>query len=170
MSPIIITSALALLNIVQFCLGLKKDRRLKKYQDFEYAVHLQLVDEEVALLSESFGHAFHYSAKIENCGSKPVQIKNVLLEYGSGNNLGKRFKLQIEREFYLRTGERQEIKVFLSSDEIAKANSTFELNDCNISLRINYINPLGALEQKERHLVSTGTSGHIFVPKGAIIA
>lgn len=166
----IITIASVLINIVQFFLGLKKDRRLKKYQDFEYAAHLQLVDEEVALLRESFGSAFHYSAKIENCGSKPIQIKSILLEYGSRDNLEKRFKLSLEREFYLKTGERQEIKKFLSSDEIAKANSTFELNDCNISLRINYISPLGAVEQKERHLVSTGTSGHIFVPKGGIIA
>lgn len=174
MIPPYVTLTSIIVNILQGVLNILQhfsNRRLRKYQDFEYAPHLQLKDEEIGVLHETIGHSISYSAKIENSGSKAVHIKGIFLDCGSEDNSQKRYKFGMEGEFYLRPGESKEItKSFLSS-EIRETKEKFGLEDCYFSLRVIYYKAPGKSTEKEIFLVHTGTKGVIFTARrGSVIA
>lgn len=158
------------INVIQFLFNRSKERRLRKYEKIDYGSHLQLLDENVAVLWESIGHALNYSGKLENCGSKTASISRISLEYGSGSDRNKRYKLLVEREFYLKPGEQKVLIKSLLSNEIEKAKREFQLEDCFFSIRVDFLDPLGESKYKELPLVSIGKRGAIMDVRGGIIA
>ena len=164
----IIAAVEFILNVLQFFSNRSKERRLKKYEQFEHEAHLQILNPKVVVTTE-IGHSFWYSGSIENCGSKTVQIENVLLEVGSKDKVDKCYKHVVERGFYLKAGDHKEIHEHICSEEIEESKSKFGLEDCFFSLRIIFLDASGATKEQVLPLASIGSSGIIFASRRGII-
>lgn len=151
-----IAAGLAVLAFVQH-------QRLIKYQDFEYAIRLQLQDENISFSSIASQSAFRYTSKIVNSGTKTTEIDNVYIDYGSDDDPEKRFKHIVEGKFYLRPDDHREIEFNLTHSELEDTMQKFELRQCLFSLRVVYHEVTGKITQSARHLGNFGGEGIIFV-------
>mgnify|MGYP000164370102 CR=1 FL=1 len=158
------------LNAIQFLFNRAKERRLKNYEKFEYGAHLQVHSQEREIGCGTPNASFRYSGIIENCGLKTVHIKSVLLEYGSDKDSNKRYKFVMEREFYLKAGDQKEVQHEISADDVKTARVKFGIEDCHFSLGVSFIDPSGALREKELHLAYVGPNKAMFVEGSWIIA
>lgn len=148
-----------LLNVVQFIIGISKDKRLKKYQDFENTGHLQVKD-QLTILRETNGYALGYSGDIENCGPKLVQIQRVEIKWiGKDDDLGVSWH-RIGGGFYLKPGESNRIQHTFVSDDIKKlfANLGQELKS---SLLVEYIDASGEEKTKSISIAIIDLNGSI---------
>lgn len=167
--PVILASASIALNIIQFFVGLQRDRRHKKHEEFEYGAHLQIIEQKVAVSSKSGEPFFSYSGKLENCGSKPIQIRGVSLEYRPKQNQVECFSFPVGRESYLKPGEQKEISKAVWTHDLAEAKSKYSWEDCSFSLRIIYVAPSGVAKEHVLPLAIDGPMGLQFAPRKQII-
>ena len=143
-------------------LGFFRHRRVKKYQDFEYAIRLQIQDEKPIISSRLSQSAFQYTAKIINSGTKPTEIDRIYIDCGSDNDPKKRFKYVVTGKFYLSPGDHREIKFNLTRSELEDAMRKFEIRQCMFSFCVSYRKATGDIAQAERYLGSCGKKGIIF--------
>jgi hypothetical protein len=168
--PIILASVSVLLNIIQFFVGLRKDRRLKRHDEFEYGAHLQIIEQKVGVSSRSGEPFFSYSGRMENCGSKPIQIRGVSLEYRPKGEPVECFSFPVGREYYLKAGEQKEISKAVSTRDLAEAKNKYGWEDCSFSLRIIYVAASGVAKEHVLPLAIDGPMGFQFAPRKQIIA
>ncbi len=84
---VIISAASLLLSVVSVILAIVSFRRSKIFQEHEYAVRLQVTNEQAIFgnpaSTKLSDRAIGYFATIENRGLKPVRIDRIYLDYGS---------------------------------------------------------------------------------------
>jgi hypothetical protein len=169
MLPIILASVSVLLNIIQFFVGLGKDRRIKRYQDLDYAVRLRLVDEELTLSEGGSGQSLSYSAKIENCSSKLVIVKaiKVLWEGVTAPAWGQ--MNLIELQSYLKPGEKKEVRINYAAEQFEEMKKRLQVWESKFNLQVFYVDASGETIEKKIPLarftpnggMTTGRFGNI---------
>lgn len=159
--PIILVLLSFLLNIIQFFVGLGKDRRLKKYQDLDYAVRLRLTG-ELTLSDEGLGQALSYSGKIENCSSKLVIIEAIkALWEGIKAPTWSQMNL-IELKSYLKPGEIKEVRIKYTSEQFKEIKERLQVWESKFNLQVFYVDPSGETIEKKVPLAR-------FTPDGGMI-
>ncbi|MBF8302259.1 MAG: hypothetical protein HW396_540 [Candidatus Dadabacteria bacterium] len=139
-----------LFSVIQFCssivssmLSLLFGFANRQYQRFDYAVRLQVTDENRTFRTASFPVPFSYTTKVQNKGLKPVDIDRIYIDYGSKDDSNKRCRHNIQGRFYLSPGEYKEIKFNLSWSDLQSTKQQFEINQCVFFLRVVYHTPQG---------------------------
>ncbi|HLE25020.1 MAG TPA: hypothetical protein VI935_05155 [Thermodesulfobacteriota bacterium] len=149
------------ISLISIGISVKSYRMASRYQNFDYAVKLQTIDEIIKFGSPS-SPEFNYSTKIENRGQKPVKIERVYIDYGSRDDPKKRIKHVIEGQFYLRPGEPREIKLNLSQSEVESIRQKFD-RQCMFFLRVLYHTAEGRIAEVTRFLGGYDKDMIIFV-------
>jgi hypothetical protein len=157
-----------IVSLVSIWIAYKSFQRTKVFQEYEYAPRLQLNEEEgVAFASQTLVHlpAIRYKADIENRGSKPVEIASIYLDYGARDDPDKRMKYSVAGKMYLSAGQKYEIDVQRSWNDIADMKERFNIDQAMFFLRVSFYRPNGNLEESVRSLGGYDDSTTVFVPQ-----
>ena len=138
--------------------------RSGRFQKYEYAVRIQLIEKRLFLSSESARKdpAFHYRALIENKGTKPLKIKRVYLDYGHRESHETRLKRIIEDGFYLGPDESEVINVVLDWKDVEEAQRRGDTKECHFFFRLSYFDLDENIVEITRKLCGLTKSGVIF--------
>lgn len=79
-----ISIAALFISVASIILSFISFKRTRIFQEYEYAIRLQMSDERLTFGTESLPNlpALSYAASIENRGIKPIKIKSIHLNYG----------------------------------------------------------------------------------------
>lgn len=146
--------------------------RLQRLQGSDYVAKLQIVDESISISGQGFSKndAFSYEANLGNRGVKPVRIDSVYLDYGSMDSQNKRYKHQVEGEFYIGPDEKRKASFRLSKKNFREALQKFKIDQCYFYLRVRFYTPTGTIVEKTRPLMGLGErSTTFFVHEGEIL-
>lgn len=152
-----------LISLIPTVIAIRSCQMAQQAQHFEYAVRLQILEEEayIAELSKAFGKAFVYSAKIQNMGDKPVEIIGTLLDYGSEQDPKKRWHIIGEGDFYLRPGDYRTTKFILPQSDIEEIVKELKIDRCMFFLRVLYMSNVG--KKAEALRLIGGYEGSTFI-------
>jgi hypothetical protein len=107
---------------------------------------------------------------LENWGLKPVRIDSVYVDYGSKDSHDKRYKHQIEGEFYLGPSEKRKVSFQLPKKNLRDALRKFGVDQCYFYLRVSFYTPTGTIVETTRPLMGLGErSTTFFAQKGEIL-
>src|ERR1035437_735542 len=125
--------------IISLFVSLFSFPRASTYQQYEYAVRLQLVDARTTCTPDSLPDTvFTYNANLENRSLKPVEIISVVFACGQLFDLSKcDKKMQIGRT-HLRPGKSASIDFKISGKEILDIEKKYGINQCAFSMVIKY--------------------------------
>ena len=126
----------------------------KKYQDYEFATRLQILDEQIHEGSSSIKDrpALSYQARIQNRGMKSVKVDRVYIDYGDESDSSKRMKYVIEGEVFLSPGQILEVKKEITWTDVEEMKKRFNINQCIFFLRVVYHSPDGQIRETTRPL------------------
>ena len=162
-----------IISFIALGIALVSYRTTKKFQDYEFAVSLQIVDEEVCLGTPSFVDepAISYQAKIENRGSKTVKIDSFCLDYGDRNDKYKRMKYHIGGEVFLRPGQSHPLSKTISWKDVEEMKNKFNINQCYFFFTIAFHTANNDLQETTRTLSGFNGSTCVFtVHKGDCVS
>jgi len=123
----------------------------KRFQEYEFGIRLQILDEMTAISPSTSPIAFRYSAKIKNSGQKPVEIQRVIVESGSKERK-ECLKHNIFGRFYLSPDEAREIEFEISHNDMNNIMKKLDIAHCVFFLSIDYINFDGSSKKVSRSL------------------
>jgi len=141
------------LSVISTGIAVASFLRTRKFQAYEYATRLQLESENIQ--GGSGPEAFRYSADIVNLGIKPVEVREVCVDYG-GQREGSFYKFHVEGLFYLSPNGKRNIGFSLSKDRYEEVLSKFGLEQCLFRLRVCFINATGSTVEATRNLMGLG--------------
>lgn len=159
--PSEILAFLALLvSGLSFWLSFRSHRRTGRYERFQHATRLQLVDEHETGYSPGIrsktGKGFRYSTKLRNIGMQPVRIEGVFIDCGARDDPQKRRRRGVEGRFYLSPGEDREIQFDMSATDVDEIMEQFQ-GECLFFLRVVYHTAAG--DAAEAHRILGGYEG-----------
>ena len=125
----------------------------KNLQSYEYAARLQLENERI--VGGRGPDVFHYSAELVNFGIKPIEVRDIWIDYG-GSSDGKYYKFNVEGSFYLPPGGKRNVDFGLSKQRYEEVLGKFELEECLFRLRICFANATGGTVESTRNLMGLG--------------
>ena len=153
------------ISIIALIVSVLSFLRTSKYQEYEYAVRLQLVNAHTTCNSSTLQNAvFTYNANLENRGIKPVEIVKVYFACGQLSALDKcDVKTQIGRT-HLAPSAFVEINFKISGTEMTEIETKYGINECAIWMIIKYKDK-GGIEREKKSLVGGFGKGNnpIFV-------
>ena len=152
-----------LISLIALLLSYLAYRRSGRYQEFEFRPRLEVASEKIQFSTPSFTTAFQYEATLANQGLKPVDIERVYMDYGSGDDPGKRVKHVVEGGFTLRPGESRPLSFGLSWIEVEQLKSKFGISDCKFFLRLQYRTVAGHMTEAQRSLGGHNDAGTTFM-------
>ncbi len=152
--PITISLIALIVSVLSFL-------RTSKYQEYEYAVRLQLANAHTTCNSTTLQNAvFTYNANLENRGLKPVEIVRVDFACGQLFALDKcDVKTQVGRT-HLAPSASVEINFNISGKEMVAIETKHGINECAIFMIIKYKDRRG-VEQEKKSLVGGFDKGNI---------
>lgn len=158
-----------ILSVVSTMIAIASFRRAKIFQEYDYAVWLQLGEEKIVGGGRDADDAFTYSAQLENSGLKPVHIESINLDYG-GDSHDRCFTRTIGGEFYLPANGNRKFECVVSKRDYAKALAQFQLEQCQFRLRIRYFNATNQILETVRNIIARGSVGYtLYMQKGNVI-
>ncbi len=149
------------ISIIALVVSVLSFLRTNKYQEYEYAVRLQLANARTTCNSLSHPDAiFTYDANLENRGLKPVEIVRVDFACGKLFDLDKcDIKTQVGRT-HLAPGTFVEINFKISGKEMLAIENKYSITECAIFMMIKYKDRAG-VETEKRSLVGGFGKGNI---------
>ena len=149
------------ISIISLLVSVLSFRRTSKYQEYEYAVRLQLANARTTCNPYSLPEAvFTYDANLENRGLKPVEIARVDFACGQLFDLDRcDVKTQIGRT-HLAPGTFVEINFKISGKEMIAIETKYGITECAIFLIIKYKDTRG-IQREKKSLVGGFDKGNI---------
>ena len=141
------------LSLVSTGIAVASFLRTRRIQSFEYAARLQLENENI--VGGSGPEAFHYSADLVNSGLKPVEVRQIWMDYG-GRSDGTYYKFHVEGLFYVPPGGKRSIRFAMSKQDYEQLLKKFDLEECVFRLRICFSNATGGTVESTRNLMGLG--------------
>ena len=136
-------------------------------QEYDYAIRLQVRDEQNIDHGSAGPDVFTYSAKLVNGGMKPVRIERIYIDYGD-KAMDKSVHHVIDGVSDIPPNGEREINFKLSRSDYQKTLGRFAINSCFVRLRVRYRNVSGGIVEAERPLVVMGPYGAstVFAQRG----
>jgi hypothetical protein len=152
-----------IISIISLLYSIRSDQRTKRYQDYEFAPRLQILDEQITGGSPLIKDrpALSYQAKIQNRGMKSVKLDRIYIDYGDESNPSKRMKYFIDGEIFLSPEQIYEVKKEIMWSDVEGMKKRFNINQCIFFLRIAYLSPDGQIQETTRPLYGFIGNGRI---------
>jgi hypothetical protein len=141
-------------SIISLFIAIKSYQSTEKFQDYEFAPRLQILDEQAIEGSPLMKDrpALSYQAKIQNRGMKSVKLDRVYIDYGDESDPSKRIKYVVEGEVFLSPGQIHELKKDITWADVEEMKKRFNINQCIFFLRVAYHSPDGQIRDTTRPL------------------
>ena len=132
----------------------KNDGLATKTQEYEIAPRLQIIDEQIypgnpATHGEK---AFSYKAKIQNKGSKTVNISSIHLDYGDDSDPSHRIEFFIDGQMFFNPKQIYEFIKAITWSDVEDMKKNYDFNNCTFFLRITYVAPDGDIHDSTHAL------------------
>lgn len=167
-------------------------RKTSKYQDYDYAERLELLDEVIGTASPGGDikylalrgegaegdkkHSieiptptpvFLYYAKLKNVGERAILIDSIFIDYGRISDNSLHAKHRDSGQFYLEPGRAHNLEFNLTDDEVTETMKRLSIEDVSYQLRINYQTSTGSIVSAVRYL---GADRLIVAHRGRVVA
>ena len=136
---LLIAAASLIISLISF-------HRTSRYQHFEYAPRLEIVD------NLDLRTGVMYRAEIENKGMKPIGVKTVFIESGSRADSKMRLHHIVKGPFYLGPDGTEEIEFQMSQSKVEEIRQEFQVPECFFFLRVVYHTAMGNIVEVTREL------------------
>ncbi len=164
--------AALLFSLINLYLYYSFQSKLDIYQDYDYAIRLQLSNERIIFGRKEIDDdpVLTYSATLENSGMKTIDVDSVYMDYGDGMDLNKRMKHVIEKSFFLKSGQQKDIHVAILWKDIDAMKKRFNVDEAMFFLRVVVNSPNGVKKESVRKFGGfNGESFIMVVPRGNIL-
>jgi hypothetical protein len=154
-----VTGVIALiLSYLAWRTAKRASRRAERAEVYDYAVRLQVRDEEIAAVRTP-QVLFRYSAAVVNAALKPARIEHIYIDYG-----GETFETSWHRVVDGRSdvppqGERR-IKFELRTGDYEETLNKFNITKLFVRLRVEYVDVSGKIVVAERPLIAFDPQRH----------
>jgi hypothetical protein len=140
-------------------------RRTSRYQDFEYMPRLQISSSPVHFGS-NIEPRFDFDGSLENKGSKPIRIREVLMDVGHPKDRKKQHHSVIAQDFFIGAGDEWPVEFHKTSGEMQDAMKKLDSAQCTFSLRVTHEDSSGKLIEGRYPLGGFGREGSLIVIVG----
>ncbi|CAD7713007.1 MULTISPECIES: hypothetical protein [Xanthomonas] len=147
------------LSVISTGIAIASYWRARSNQTYDYAARLQLENESIQ--GGSGPEAFHYSADLVNVGIKPVEIRNIFIDYG-GQSEGTYYKFNVEGLFHLPPNGKRSVGFSISREDYEDVLTKFGVQQCLFRLRVCFANATGGNVEATRNLMGLGPSETTF--------
>ena len=122
--------------------------------EYESAPRLQIIDETISPGNPSAKGkiAFSYKAKIQNKGSKTVNISGIHLDYGDDSDHSQRMNFFVDGKMFLNPKQIHEIVKEITWTDVEEMKKKYDFNNCTFFLRITYVAPNGDMNDSTHAL------------------